>query len=269
LRERQKFCRTNFENQKGVKPITIVARTLVCDSQTKVRAVLNKEKMRLFAKKNVAALIAAFVIGLAAVATVFGLSFYQTQIATVTGKINQFLLGARGEVNGFVLDTGEQVRFSPETGAVVLQFAKTGDEIAATGKAGTKTVYGQAFHAEKLIVNNQTITEIHEPKKGKPHPPKGDKPQPENQPEAQNGDELTASGAIKMFLVTPRGDVDGLILTSGEQLRFSPKVGYQITSANIGSNANVTVAGHGAKTEHGTVIRAEKLTIGNQTFSLN
>ena len=99
----------------------------------------------------------------------------------------------------------------------------------------------------------------------------GVKPAPENAPLPPKpaGEAMSANGTIQQFLVTMRGDVDGVILTSGEQIRFSPKVGEQIISNNLETNSPIAVEGLGVKNERGTVLKATKMTIGNQTFTIN
>lgn len=80
--------------------------------------------------------------------------------------------------------------------------------------------------------------------------------------------QIKASSAIWVHLVNGRGDVDGLILTSGEQLRFSPRVGELIVAAETGAGTSISVEGAGVKNERGTVIRPAQLTVGNQTIAL-
>jgi hypothetical protein len=76
------------------------------------------------------------------------------------------------------------------------------------------------------------------------------------------------SGNIKTHLVNGHGDVDGLILSSGEQLRFSPKVGKLVIAAEQGAETPVSVQGTAVSNERGTVIRPSIITVGNQTIAL-
>jgi hypothetical protein len=77
-----------------------------------------------------------------------------------------------------------------------------------------------------------------------------------------------ASGTIRTHLVNGRGDVDGLILSSGEQLLFSPRVAELILAAEQGSATQVSVEGTGVRNERGTVIRPTQITVGNQTIAV-
>ncbi len=249
-------------------------------------------------RKNLFIAIITFIVGTFAVASFFGLSLIKRE-STVTGKITNILLDREGRANGMTLDSGTQINFSPETGNAIFAAAKIGDDVSATGNAGTKSDYGQAFHAGQLTVNGQTFTEIRErkgPKGEKPRGPKdGDKPRPPKGPRSERrspdsemplksddakpedapvppkpvGEAVSANGTIQMFLVNMKGDVDGLILASGEQIRFSPKVGEQIILAKTEVDSQIAVEGSGVKNELGTILQVNKMTIGNQTFTIN
>jgi hypothetical protein len=233
---------------------------------------------------------------------------------TVTSQVTTYLLDDRGEVNGLLLGSGDQLRFSPQTGAIVAAQIKIGDQVTATGHAGTKTSFGREFRVEKISANGRTIIEAevgppraHGPK-DKPGPrdredvedrddrsnnarltnetqpavrgpnntvanePNSDaiaKPSPVPSPVAAPGPEIfKASGTIGTHLVNGHGDVDGIILSGAEQMRFSPRVGQLILAAEQGSNTQVSVEGEGVRNERGVVIRPTQITVGNQTIAL-
>jgi hypothetical protein len=81
-------------------------------------------------------------------------------------------------------------------------------------------------------------------------------------------DQLKAASTIWVHLVNGRGDVDGLILASGEQIRFSPRVGQLIVAAENGADTLISLEGAGVKNDRGTVIRPVQLTVGSQTIAL-
>lgn len=91
------------------------------------------------------------------------------QSVTAQGKVVAFILNPEGKTDGAILDTGDQIRFGAETGALVSQQIKVGDALAATGHAGTRTDYGREIRAESLQIGEQTITVLH----SKPQPPHG------------------------------------------------------------------------------------------------
>jgi hypothetical protein len=80
---------------------------------------------------------------------------------------------------------------------------------------------------------------------------------------------VKATGAIKVHLVNGHGDVNGLILSGGEQVRFSPKVGKLVVAAEQeGAGTLVSVEGAVVQNERGKVMRPLLITVGNQTIAL-
>src|SRR6185503_1678175 len=103
----------------------------------------------------------AFVLIVGTAIAIWGLPRFVHKTTSVKGQVTSFLLDDRGVVNGLLLSTGDQINFRPETGEIVSSQVKIGDEITATGHAGTQTSYGREFHSEQLAINGQTIIEVH------------------------------------------------------------------------------------------------------------
>lgn len=271
--------------------------------------------MSIFRKRNLLVAIATFAIGLGACAAIWGVPKFFKRSTTVNSQVSAFLLDDRGEVNGLLLASGDQLHFSKQTGAVVAAQIKVGDNVTATGHAGTKSNYGREVRVEQISANGHTIVEVKDGPKG-PHGPRDGKGERDNPagpdrdrdhgdrrgPRAQDGDQppakteappasasdpkaetattaapvaasqpevFKAAGTIRTHLVNGHGDVDGLILSSGEQVRFSPKVGQLIVAAEQDAETQVSVEGNGVRNDRGTVIRATLITVGNQTIALN
>jgi hypothetical protein len=81
-------------------------------------------------------------------------------------------------------------------------------------------------------------------------------------------DVIKVTGTIRTHLVNGHGDVDGLILSSGEQVRFSPKVGKLVVAAEQGSTTQLSVEGTRISNDRGIVIRPTYITVGSQTITL-
>jgi hypothetical protein len=80
---------------------------------------------------------------------------------------------------------------------------------------------------------------------------------------------LTVSGTVARFLVNPPGDVDGLVLTSGDEVRFPPHLGQMVVTALGGRTGTpITASGYGARNAFGTAVEADSMVVGNQTLSL-
>lgn len=253
--------------------------------------------MSLFSKRNLLVGITTFIIGIITFAAVWGMPGFLTPSATIKSQVTAYLLDERGAVNGLLLANGDQLHFNPQTGEAVAAQIKVGDEVTATGRAGSKSKYGREVRVEQISANGRTIIEAGS---GPKHPRKaGERPKPRgpgNRPDAPtqgeaktesnvvtgdgadaNGtenaqpsppDTFKAAGTIKAHLVNGRGDVNGLILSSGEQVRFSPKVGELVIAAEQRVDTPVSVEGTGVRNERGIVIRPSQITVGTQTIAL-
>lgn len=256
--------------------------------------------MKFINKKSIAIGIITLALGvLAACATATTRGWFNSS-TSVEGTIVAFILNPEGKPDGAIIDTGDQIRFGAETGAIVAQQIKVGDRLTTTGHAGTRTDYGRELRAESLQIGDQTITVL----RSQPKPPHGDKPKPGDerrpkkprpasddkmmppsasqdaniapqpnadanapQPEPIPTQAASASGNIRFVLVGGRGEARGLILSTGEQIAL-PK---EVNDANIifAQDTQISTEGEAAKTDFGTFIRPTRLTVGNQTFSFN
>lgn len=256
--------------------------------------------MSLFSRRNLLAGISAFIIGIGAYAAIWGMPTFLTPGITTKSQVTAYLLDDRGTVNGLLLASGDQLHFSQQTGEAVTTQIKVGDELTATGRAGSKSNYGREVRVKQISANGRTIIEAKSgPKHSRePHGRRsskgdGDRPAPIGAttqftakteqsvvPDSVAGadkvenvapalpETFKAVGTIKVHLVNGRGDVNGLILSTGEQIRFSPKVGQLIVAAEQGEDTPVSLEGTGVKTERGTVILPARITVGTQTIAL-
>ncbi|MDT4897596.1 MAG: hypothetical protein QOH25_2673 [Acidobacteriota bacterium] len=257
--------------------------------------------MSLLSKRNLLVGVLTFILGIGAFAAIWGMPKFLKPNTTTKSQVAAYLLDERGAVNGLLLTSGDQLHFSPQTGEAVAAQIKVGDEVTATGHAGSKSNYGREVRVEQISANGRTIIEAesgpkhpHEPRdkrgpKGhdeRPAPPDASAPaeaktESNVAPGSDAGDALQtgnaqpappeifkATGTVKAHLVNGHGDVDGLILSSGEQVRFSPKVGKLVIAAEQGADTPVSVEGTAVSNERGTVIRPTLITVGNQTIAL-
>jgi hypothetical protein len=275
--------------------------------------------MSVFSKRNVLVATAIFVIGVGACAAIWGVPKFARRTTSVNSQVTAYLLDDRGDVNGLLLASGDQLHFSKQTGAIVAAQIKVGDEVTASGHAGSKSSYGREVHIDKISANGRTIIEAEAgpPRPHGPHDERGprdregrsDQPGPEPrsqgseppsqqpvgatappvEPNRASGSDpkvapapnagpvpaapampelFKAAGTIRTHLVNGHGDVDGLVLSSGEQVGFSPRVGELIIAAEQGTTTQVSVEGNGVRNDHGTVIRPTQITVGNQTIAL-
>ncbi|HEX7176897.1 MAG TPA: hypothetical protein VF240_16675 [Pyrinomonadaceae bacterium] len=256
--------------------------------------------MSLFGTRHLLVAVSTFIIGIGTFAAIWGMPWVLTRSVTIKSQVAAHLLDDRGAVNGLLLASGDQLRFSPQTGEAVAAQINSGDEVTATGRAGSKSDYGREVRVEQISANGRTIIEAgsgpKHPRKsrdgsmpqgpgGRPAPPAaaaqgGAKTEPNVAPsgdadanQTENGqpappETFKATGAIKDHLVNRHGDVDGLILSGGVQVRFSPKVGELVVAAEQGADTQVSIEGTGVRNERGTVMRPALITVGNQTIAL-
>jgi hypothetical protein len=254
--------------------------------------------MAIFSKRNLLVGIVTFVIGIGAFAGIWVARSFFARRATVKSQVAGYLLDDKGAVTGLLLASGDQLHFSPQTGEAVASQIKVGDEVTATGRAGSQSSYGREVRIAQISANGRTIVETgregsdsHESGDRRGPKRRGDHPSPQDAPaqgaakaepnvapvngadakQSENGAPLgvfKATGTIRTHLVNGRGDVDGLILSSGEQARFSPKTGKLIVAAEQGAGTQVTIEGKGVRNDRGTVISPAQITVGNQTIAV-
>src|SRR5450432_3671711 len=151
--------------------------TTVCRMHSVLRNSKGRLIMSVFRKRNLLVGIAILVIGVGACAAIWGAGRLMKRSTSVNSQVTAYLLDDRGEVNGLLLASGDQLHFSPQTGAVVAAQIKVGDQVTATGHAGSKSVYGREVRVEQISANGRTIVEAEAgpPRPGGPHDKHGPK----------------------------------------------------------------------------------------------
>jgi hypothetical protein len=174
--------------------------------------------------------------------------------------VQLYLLNPDGEVDGLLLADGTVVKFPPHLSSVLTAAVKPGAHVSVVGFPGASTPYGHAVHALAITNTATGQTVVDQPPATPPIPPFI---------RAQARTSLTVSGTVARFLMNPPGDVDGLVLTSGEEVRFPPHLGQTVVTA-LGGRAGtpITASGYGARTAFGTAVEADSMIVGTQTLSL-
>jgi hypothetical protein len=179
---------------------------------------------------------------------------------TVSGTVQQYLLTLPGEVEGLLLSDGTIVRFPPHLNAALTAAVKPGDAVTVAGFMVAATAQERAVKA--LTITNtatgQTVTD--QPPTGRPLPP---------ELRGLSLTPLTVSGTVAHMNVNDHGDVDGLILSTGEQVKVRPHNGATVVML-LGQQPGATVqaSGYGTRNAFGTVVDADTLTVGSQTIAL-
>ena len=225
--------------------------------------------------------ISVLVLAFGGAAAIWGVPRLLKRTVSIKSQVSTYLLDDGGNVNGLLLASGDQLHFRSETGALVVQRIAVGDEVTVVGRAGKQSNYGREIRVDQISARGQTITEIasgppppHGP--GKHHGPNDRRDQEsepgsrvtEEMPVTQPAETLKVTATTRAHLVNGHGDVDGLILASGEQVRFGPRVGKLVIAAEQGGTPELNVEGQSVRSEWGVVIRPTSITVGNQTITL-
>ena len=237
------------------------------------------------------------ILGTAAVAAVLSVAVARTRAVQewyrtvdVRGKMTAYLLDDRAAVTGLLLDGGQQIRTGPRLGSAIASRVKKGDLVSVVGRGGRATSFGQSIDGHAITINGQTVTLASEPegpdggpsgpgRRGRANRPgvaldrgagppapdgRGHMPEPLAQP--ASGEFETVHGTVNTFLVGTGGEVRGLILNTGEQVRFSPRVGEIVGAQKSAPHPEVTVVGEIVRSEYGIIVRAAQLTVGSHTI---
>jgi hypothetical protein len=126
------------------------------------------------------------------------------------GKVVQFTLNPKGELDGLILDRDRQVHFPPHLGRKVAKAIAIGDKVHIRGvkPRGAAVIaavsLGKTHGAE--IVDNGPDTEKRPPK-----PPKS------------KSSSVKTSGEVRIPLHGPKGELWGALLEDGTIVRLGPK----------------------------------------------
>ncbi|NMF63230.1 hypothetical protein [Brasilonema octagenarum] len=176
---------------------------------------------------------------------------------TLTGKIQQYLLNPEGRVDGLLLNNGLQVKVPPHLNRNLVAQVSLGTEISVTGKTGVSTSFGQEIKARE-ITNRQTQQTITNKAIADAPPPA---------PTPTDYSSLSAEGKAQKWLVGHRGEINGVILSSGVQVKFPPHIGNQLVdTAQVGDK--VQVQGFGTRNKYGEVIKATTLKVNERSVGV-
>jgi len=181
---------------------------------------------------------------------------------SVTGVVKQYLLTPVGDVEGIELQDGTDVRFPPHMGAALAGIVKPGDRINVVGFVGPQTSYGRAIRALTITNTGTNQSVVDQPPTEPPPPP---------WMRAASMKTMTVSGTLDRYILNDRGDIDGLILSNGYEVKFPPHIGMVVAMALAPqASAAIQANGYGATNAFGTVVDAMSgsLTVGSQPIPI-
>jgi hypothetical protein len=143
------------------------------------------------------------------------------QPATVTGTLRQFELTPSGELEGFILDNGTEVHLPPHLTPQLTAAVRPGDQVEVRGWQSVTPglVIGTSVAGMR---SGQTVVDQGPPPPGMMPPP------PPGQP-APGAQWTTVQGRVGQYLHGPKGEVNGLLLDNGTELKLPPPAAYQVS----------------------------------------
>lgn len=172
-------------------------------------------------------------------------------LTPVKSKVRRFLFNPRGQADGMILASGLEAHFPPHLSDKVMTRFAPGDAV---------TLYGVKPRAADMIAcvalessRGERIDDRGPPRKAKKKGKKHDAPR------EAFGSELTQiEGIVERVLHGPKGETRGVLLQSGEIVRFPPHVADKNPKL-LAPGRKLSVSGHALRVRRTTVIEAMEL----------
>ena len=166
------------------------------------------------------------------------------------GTIERFVLNPHGEIDGFVMLSGEEdapvlVHTPPHMEADLVRHVKTGETVRIRGVRPR----GAALLAAVAVIAQSGARIVDEGPDDEREHPKFEK------------GKMTAAGQVRLSLFGPKGELRGALLADGTVVRIGPKEAKGF-AALLKPAAVLAVSGDGIQTSHGRVIDAKELCPG-------
>lgn len=134
------------------------------------------------------------------------------QLPVQRGQVQQFTLTPRGDIDGFILTDGTEVKTPPHLSTEIAYSIKPGDTVTIHGLHAAALPLVQAVSITDEATGRTVIDN------GPPGPGRGPRAGPPAPGSALN----EVQGRVRMALHGPRGDVNGALLEDGTVLRLPP-----------------------------------------------
>ena len=169
-------------------------------------------------------------------------AYNPSQLPAIQGKVAEYSLTPRGDVDGLILADGMEVHLPPHLGTQLVYAVKPGDAVTIRGLKARAIPMVQALS----VRNDATGGTVTDTGTGGPPGPR----------DAQQA--LNATGRIKAQLHGPRGDLNGALLEDGTIVRLPPSEAQRLAST-LAPGAPLTVQGNGFDGPLGRVIEARSI----------
>ena len=171
-----------------------------------------------------------------------GATYDTSELPATQGKVGQYSLTPRGDVDGLIMTDGTEVFLPPHLGTQLVFAVKPGDAVTIHGLHARALPMVQAMSI-KNDATGATVTDSGP----------GGAPGPDANRQAMND-----TGRVKAPLHGPRGDVNGALLEDGTIIRLPPPEAVRLAST-LTVGAPLSVQGLGTEGPLGKVIEARAI----------
>jgi hypothetical protein len=161
------------------------------------------------------------------------------QFPAIRGKVSQYSLTPRGDVDGLILEDGTEVHSPPHLGAQLVFAVKPGDQVTVRGLKARDIPMVEAVSITN-DADRQSVTDYGPPR------PNG------------AGQVLEANGHIKAQLHGRRGELNGVLLEDGTIVRLPPDEADRL-AVQLAVGQPLYVIGDGIASPLGKVIAAQQI----------
>jgi len=162
------------------------------------------------------------------------------QLPTIKGKVAQYTLTPRADVDGFILDDGTEVHVSPRLSTQLVFAVRPGDAVTIHGLRAKAVPMVAAMSVTNDATNATVVSS------GERH---------EHGPAASPVD---ATGVVKAQLHGPQGELNGVLLGDGTMVRLPPPEAAKLGD-KLAVGKTVYVRGEGVSNPLGKLVMARAI----------
>jgi hypothetical protein len=166
------------------------------------------------------------------------------QLPATQGKVAQYSLTPRGDVDGLILQDGTQIHLPPHLGTQLVQTVKPGDNVTVRGLKAQALPLIEALSVTG-DVSGQSVVDT-----GPPAIPP--------QPLAMSYQWLQVQGRVREPLYGPRGDMNGALLEDGTQVHLPPEQAGTL-GVDLQPGRSLVVQGYGVAETYGRSLDAQQI----------
>jgi hypothetical protein len=168
-----------------------------------------------------------------------GPTYDPAQLPVIKGKVAQYTLTPRGDVDGFILQDGTEVHMNPALSTELVFAIHPGDAV---------TIHGLKARAIPMVAG---VSVTNDASGAMVTGPMG-------RPGMRRDMPLSDTGKVKAVLHTPRGEANGVLLEDGAVVRLPPPEAKRLAN-DLAVGQSLTVKGEGLKSALGEVIMARQI----------